>query len=433
MRCALLLRGYAILVVGSVVACAPGGAIRAIEHGDRAALRGALERREKAGDLSAAEAARLARAVAEHELRFAAPDQALDRVRDLRPCARALDGALADRMRVHDVAGAQAALARIDGHGLDLDAARAFVIDAAPAWRAVGVRALVRAEDRADRLQALLDPEPLVRRSAARAERDAPDAGDLAALAEAARVDPEPVVRVEALRAIAALSPLPGDSVALALRDLWTTGDDALREEIALAWAAPAVWARGGREALRWVVAAGRGSGVTEAAVAVLRHPDAEVHESLAAVAQLVSEIAVGSRAGRIQALAHAPLDRPPVLAAVQAAAGDEDMAVRVAALGRLASVHGARSLADLEALAQPGSAVAAQARLALAAAGDRRVQAWLEQDLAASDTADRLGAAVALATLGVATRAAPLLADESDEVRTRAACVILTGLRSSF
>ncbi len=376
------------------------------------------------------------------DLRSAPPAEATVRVRDALACAHELDDALAARMRVHDAAGADAALARIAGRGLSLGDARAFADDTDPHWRAVGARALVRTKDRDARLQALVDDDPLVRREAARAARDAADAADLTALGEAARLDPEPIVRTEAVRALAALPPTPGGQTADLLRDLWTGGDDGLREDIALAWASPSVWEAGGREALRILVAAGRGPGAIEAAAAVLRHADASIESVQAAIGQLARSIETGSRAARLQALAQAPLDRGELLDAVRKASSDEDLEVRVGALGRLAvregGAAGARTaqagdaVIALEALAQPGGAVAQRARFALASAGDRRVQAWIEGDLAASAPEDRLGAATALATLGVSARAAPLLADADPAVRVRAACTLVMAARSS-
>ena len=105
---------------------------------------------------------------------------------------------------------------------------------------------------------------------------------------------------------------------------------------------------------------------------------------------------------------------------------------MRVAALARLVDARDTRSAAlrDLEGLGQPGSPVASRARFALAAAGDRSVQAWIEADLAAPAPEDRLGAATALASLGVAARAAPLLADADAGVRMRSACTMILAAR---
>jgi HEAT repeat protein len=291
----------------------------------------------------------------------------------------------------------------------------------------------VRSDDHAARVQALLDPDPHVRRQAARAARDAADPGDLQALAEAARVDPEPLVRTEAVRAIAALSPLPGDVAANVLRDLWSAGDDGLREDIALAWAAPAVWNAGGQEALRIVVASDHGPGAVEAAAAILRHKDVSGDVAVAALAQLARAIEQGASATRQQAIAQAPLERAELLAAVRNAAEGDDDEVRVAALTRLVAgpSRGGGTMEKLEAFAQPGSPLSQRARFALASAGDRRIQGWLEQDLTSERSYDRLSAATALASLDASARAAPLLADIDPSVRVRAACTLLMAARS--
>jgi len=402
-----------------LVACVSSPAMHAAESGDRLALKSEVERREKAASLS------------NREVRVATGPDALERVRDAWSCAHELDGALAERMRTHDEAGAQAALARVDGRGLEVDELRQYLDDTSPRWRAAGTRALVRLEDHAARMRALLDPDPGVRRQAARACRDATDPNDLPPLAEAARVDPEPMVRTEAVRAIAALSPLPAEGAANALRDLWAAGDDGLREDIALAWAAPAVWGAGGREALRIIVASDHGPGAVEAAAAVLRHRDVTGDVAVAALAQLVRAIEQGSPATRQQAIAQAPLDRREVLAAVKAATEGEDTEVQVAALARLAEEKLPGAVEKLEALAQPGSPLSLRARFALASVGDRRVQSWLEQDLTSERPFDRLSAAMALVSLHASARAAPLLADLDPRVRVRAACTLLMAARS--
>jgi len=77
-----------------------------------------------------------------------------------------------------------------------------------------------------------------------------------------------------------------------------------------------------------------------------------------------------------------------------------------------------------------PTLEAAARARLALAYAGDVRIQAWIEQDLASSDPVRRVGAASALAALGRPARAVMLLTDPEASVRTRAACTMLVAAR---
>jgi hypothetical protein len=288
----------------------------------------------------------------------------------------------------------------------------------------------VRPEDRDARLRALVDPLPEVRRQAARASRDARAIEDLTLLAETARLDPEPLVRTDAVRAIAVLPETPDGTTAKLLHDLWTAGDDGLREDVALAWATPSVWNAGGREQLRLLLAEGHGSAAVEAAAAVLhRHqPGDEVTEE--AAAQMVRAIDQGARSTRLQAIAEAALDRADVLEAIRRASSEDDPELSVSALARLAEAKDSVAVSKLEPLAQPGSVVAVRARFALAAAGDRRVQAWIESGLASADENERLAAATALGSLGSPARAAPLLADAEPRVRVRVACTILMAAR---
>jgi HEAT repeat protein len=240
------------------------------------------------------------------------------------------------------------------------------------------------------------------------------------------------MVRTEAVRTIATLPAAPGSDVAVKLRDLWTGGDEGLREDIARAWAATPIWGAGGRDALRVVLAAGQGSAVVEGAAAVLRRKDADAEVTSLATGVMSRAIEGGSRRTRLQGIAEAPLDADhgsfrPVL---RKAVADDDLDVRVSALSRLAEAREGGAAEQLEVLAQPGASVAARARFALAEAGDRRIQLWLEQDLSAEAPETRLAAGTALAALGVAARAAPLLADADVSVRLRAACTLVGAAR---
>src|ERR1700722_4224032 len=106
-------------LLAGLAACAPSPAMRAAERGDREALKSAVDQRERAATLTNHEAESLALAVADREVRSATGPDAAERVHDAWSCAHELDGALADRMKTHDDAGAEAALARVDGRGLD--------------------------------------------------------------------------------------------------------------------------------------------------------------------------------------------------------------------------------------------------------------------------------------------------------------------------
>lgn len=421
-----------LLAIGAW-ACVVSPAERAAQRGDLTALRDVIAARERMGTLTNSEAARLAKTIAVREVAAAAGAEAVDRVRDARPCAHELDDALATRTRTHDAAGAQAALARLDAGTLRSEDARAFAGDRDAPWRAVSARGLVRAEDREARVRALLDPEPQVRRSAARAAREARDPADLEALVEAARVDPEPIVRTEAVRAVAALPSTSAPAIVDALKDLWRSGDDGLREDIVQAWCGAGLWASGGRDEINVLVASEHGPAVIEAAAAVLRRRGADAEVTQAAVAHIEREIAAGPIATRLQALAQAPMDRKELIAAVQhVAAQGNDLRVRVGALARLAEAKDSIATEELESLARPGSSAREPARFALATAGDRRVQAWIEADLGAERPELRLAAATELAALGLAGRGAPLLSDADPRVRVRAACTIILAVRGA-
>lgn len=451
----MILRRSALIwcLVASALGGCGGAAVDAAEAGDRARLRGLIDERHKAGELGNEEAARIARVVAEREVVTTKREEdALARLRETRPCAGDLGDALAERMKTRDGVGAEAALALLEDRRLSQSDARELVGDKDDRWRAVGTRALVREEDRKARQAAVLDPSPRVRRGALRASGEARDLGDLDLLLETARVDPEPMLRNEAVRAASAILRGAGDAakpraadLAMRLRDLWTSGDDALREEIAVAWALRPVFESGGREALRTTLAAGRGPGALAGAGVVLRQVPDDAELAPSARALLARTIDEGPHRDRLHAIFTAPLEGAMLEAVRKAAKADEvDLEVRVAALGRLLGSkpdHDA-SVKALEAIAGQGvkkgpplldprlRAHAERARLALASAGDLRVQAWIEEDLEAPEASRKLGAASALAALGRAGRAAPLLADADPSVRTRAACTILNGAR---
>ncbi len=442
---------WPVLVVGfsSSLAGACGGATRAMraaESGDLPTLRDQIGEGEREARLSLRETAELARAVASREILAAPPGAALDRVRELRACAPEVESALVARMKQKGAAGAEAALALLDAQRLGEWDVRSFVASDDADWRAVGVRSLTHAGDRGLRLQATVDPSPRVRRAALHAIAEVKDPEDAAAAFEAARVDPDPMVRTDAVRAMGSLA-RAGADVANRLRDLYATDDDALREDIGAAWASPAVFPNGGREALVVLLASDAGPGGLSAAGAVLREPEIRDAAVVAAArAALARAIASGSRRNRLHAIAVTPLAPKPhepetdvakTLAALREASRDEDLDVRVSALGRLAGDDAPRgdragAVTRLEALAgnADDESLASRARLALAHAGDVRVQAWIERDLASKDARVRLAAVDGLVALGRASRAAPALADPDASVRTRGACALLLAAR---
>ncbi len=438
------------LVLVAVAACG-SPALRAAEQGDSTKLRAEIAQKHDKGKLSNSEAADLARAVAEREITTAKDEAtALARLRETRACASELDDALESRMKTRDAAGAEAALSRLEDGKLSKGDARAWLDDADDRWRAVATRTLHRDEDRKRRQAAILDPSPRVRRSAIRAAAEAKDPTDLDLLFETARLDPELLLRNEAVRSMSAILRALDDKarpraarIAVDLRDVWTSGDDAIKEDVAVAWGLSPVFENGGREALRVALASTNGPGAIAAAGVVVRNAGKDTELVTSGSALLARTIIDGSRRDRLHALAVA---RPEglMLEAIRKAAQDDDREIKVPALARLLDSKPDREAAKKELYAIAGYGVkgggraddprglehAARARHELAAAGELRVQAWIEQDLAAPEPIRKTSAASALAALGRPARAAPLLADPDPSVRTRAACTMMVASR---
>ena len=418
------------LVAGIAVAgCASTPGLDAAERGDFAEMKSDIAPRYGSGRLTNDDAAKLARAVATHEVANAKGEEGRARVRELAACAHELDDAFADRMKTKDDAGAEAAQARIDAGNLDPDDARDWVADKSDAWRAVGVRGLVEEDDVLARQKAFVDPSPLVRRAAFRAAAEAKDPRDVSALADAARLDPDGLARTDAVRAMGQIG---GKRVVELLRDVWTHGDAPLRDDIALAYSADASWQAGGREELRLLIAAEKGADVLAAAAAVAReHPDdAEMRSS--SLALLARAIDRGTQKERLEALAISPL-APELLDSIQKASHDDgDAHVRVSALGRLTENPATRAdaMRSLEAFAAQKGENASRAKLILSEQGDVRIQAWIEGDLRSPEARDRISAVTSLAALGRSARGVLLLADPDPEVRTRVSCTLLAASR---
>jgi hypothetical protein len=432
----------AFCAAAALGACHESVALHAAERGDLATLRAQIDAGEHAATLSLAETAEISRAIAFREVTQANRDDAVARVRDVRGCAPELDDALAHVMKTMDAAGAEAAMARLDAGELSEGDARSFATSANDAWRAVGVRGLTREKDAEARRKALVDPSPAVRRAAVRAMQKAKDEGDLPVAFEAARLDPEPMVRTDAVRLMGLLG-RAGADVARKLSDLYPTADDAIREDIGAAWAAPGVFEHGGRAALRILLASEEGPGAISAAAAVLRESPKDPEIVKAARTELVRVMGSGPRRNRLHALAVVPLSGPApgsgteIVEALEQASRDEDQDIVLSALARLvssgvAAKDHASAVERLEAFAgkKDDPRLASRARQVLAGAGDVRVQAWIEEDLHAEDGAVRLSAVGALVSLSRGSRAAPVLADPDVSVRTRGACALLVAAR---
>lgn len=420
------------------------GLVAAAERGDRGAVSRGIAEAHARGELSDRRAADLGLAVARRELEIARGRDAVERLEDLSPCAAELDGTLAALAERRDEAGARAAMLRVESGAMSRAAAREWLGDGDDAWRAVAVRALTGPDDGPMRREALLAGSPEIRRAAVAASREAADRADLDALFEAARVDPDLLTRSQALRAIGEIARRTtgharesvGRSVAMRLRDLWSAGDDALRQDVAVGWVLSPTYEQGGREALGVYLGNPSATGRIAVAAAVLRNArDGSADREVAAAAEalLVRVLGEGSVRDRLHALAASPLTATLGREIAKLAASPAEPEVRVAAWSRLLESEPYRAQASRE-LVRHASVAAGdlgrRARHALASQRWLPVQAWIERDLRAPRALDRLAAAHALAELGRAARAAPLLVDDDASVRARVACVLVAAGR---
>ncbi|MCU0694465.1 MAG: hypothetical protein MUF54_24035 [Polyangiaceae bacterium] len=255
-----------------------------------------------------------------------------------------------------------------------------------------------------------------------RASAEASERDDVPALLDAARLDPNPLVRVTAVRA---LGGLPSKQVVLGLRDLWPAAADSARQAIVAAWSFPGMLEAGGRRELIWVAESEQGTPAIIAGGILIRVGGGARGPGLAALKKGMQTAVSRDRA---LATSMAPLDSPGFREVVKQAALELDPKVRVAALARLARDPAERndalqSLGQLAVSDRPG---ADWAREAMARAGDLRVTRLLMQDGKSPVPAKRRQAATSLLALGDVARAAFFLADGDVSVRTQTACEIL-------
>lgn len=416
----------------AVVGCARSASVRAAEAGSFDELRRVLSDELRRGALDADDVRAIARAVAEGEIARATPPSGLERLRELRTCARRLEEALDERAAGSDAVAIAAATMLFEAGLTEAERVKRYVAERGPdpsaALRALEARALVAADDGATRRARMLDGDQEVRVAALRAAIAAADPRDREAVLEAARLDPYPLARTLAIRAAGAIG---GDVVVLALRDLWALSDEPGREAIAEAWAAPRAIDAGGREQLLWAIATQRGAPAIAAARALVRIGGEGAGD---AVSFLLEAIRSSQSRDRVYAILSAPIEDPEVRAALAEARRDPDEAVVFAAHARILEAPprlvAARERADAVAwmmrLAAGASTRAVRARGVLARANVRAAVPLLERDVRSNEIPVREAAGIGLVDLGEIPRAALLLADPDPQVRTSVACAIL-------
>jgi hypothetical protein len=303
-----------------------------------------------------------------------------------------------------------------------------------PLWRRIGAMSLTSATDREERARALRDPSPLVRQGAALAAEAAHDARDTTELRDMMLADPDRVVRHIATTAWAHSVAEPNVSVQDAdifadqIADALPRVDAAERRSLAFAWLRMRSRSRRAQQHLQAFIGGRDGEGELMTAYTALVIADAGFDGEL-----------ISTSRGRISSCLRSGDAELQVLAARLAATLTDDFApdlealtlpgsinVQIAANVALANkpAHRAAALARLWVLAGSQQAGARGARVALASLGERKVQAWLEADLASGPDDARLAAVRALGALGRSSRALPLLTDP--QLRVAAACAML-------
>jgi HEAT repeat protein len=377
-----------------------------------------IARAERSGSLSEARIKDLARAVAEREIAGAQGAEGAEQMGLFRPCVAEVETALDERAARGDEAAAVATLLLFEaGKRRASDLVAKYRDADSGAFRALAARATLSPTHAELRRRYYTDPDERVRRAAFEAASKAPFSGQVADLAEAARLDPSPGNRA---RATQALGRIGNEPAVLGLSDLFASGDEQEQLAVLDAWSeAPSFGNGGERELGRALNRAGLVS--VSAASLLLRSREWRA----AAVAVLSRAIADGSDDERRLALMTAPLSEPSVQAALRKASKSPSPEVTPLVLARLGELPAerARAQAALEKLAQDKSDYGLEASYALASLGSSRALTRIERELSHERASRRLRAALTLARLGKQRRVTSRLADRDPFVRASLAC----------
>jgi len=410
-----------LVVILQTVACASLSASGHAERGEHEAMRRALLEDFRHGRLSQDALVDLASTVAEREVSTARGGKAVQRVQQVRLCARSLEDVLSDRAERDDEAAPYAAMALLMVDRGEPEAWRGRWGSEDPAWRAVAVRTLVEPEHGRRRRTAMLDPDELVRQAAVRAAEKAMDPSDRATLLDTARNDPNRLVRVTAVRALGWVAT---DQDVLAMRDLWASAPSPVQQALVAAWSFPGTLERGGKRELVWVAETQSGAPMVIAGGILMRMGGETRGVGLAALRKAMQH---GVARDRAMAIAMAPLSEPGMRELVQDLSEEAEPKVQVAALAKLAQSsdgdEARKRLGEIAVSEEPGNREAQQA---MARIGDARVTRLLLDHAKRADPKQRQEALRGFLALEDYARAAFFMADPKVALRTRAACEIL-------
>lgn len=443
------------MACGAIAAgCASGGAIRAAEAGDYAALRTSLD---GLGEVGLGDAQDIAERVLEREIETAQGPSGRRGLDALGACGKRVASSIDRRSQRDDELAAFAARLRLE---LGLAAPLAYaqrVDDPEPHWRAAAARSMTvpapAADDRErdDRVRAgiwrrklMLDPAGEVRIAALRAAVDAADPEDLPAVLEAARLDPEPEARLMAIQATGGIGTR---RAVLALKDLWPRSDEPVKMAIVGAWAAAARKPGQGapdrctaEDPHARCLALGQLQRISDlsdgmpslVASLELLHDTAPSEAATPegnAAAVIERMIDGASTRVRIEAILSAPLSWAHLVEAIVAASEAHEDRIAAAAFSRMTALGGAEretALAALREMAAGDGLAADAAKQALVDAADPQVVPLLAADVTSVSSTQRASTAERYAKLGQVRQALGFVADRDVAVRARAACAIL-------
>jgi len=429
------MRRLGILFLGLIGACATTPPVRTALEGNLAQLKHDIAEAQRKRQLDRATVVKLARAVAERELMSASGADGAARVRTLRPCARTLEGTIERRADSGDDVAAELTLMLVEMHAADREAlAKRFAQSSSGAFRAVAARALLKPGQTEQRRRFFDDPDERVRRAAFTAAREVHEPGELTALLEAARLDPDPASKSLAASAAGSIG---GQRAVLALKDIWAQADDSERIGIVDAWAERNSFVAGGERELAQAAESSGGLAPVSASLALARTFGSE---AAPANARLRRYIAEGSDDEKRLAISSAPLDEENARA-IEEASQKASPELRAVALARLSlaakyrsqAILGLRALANQKITSDAERHARDAAVRALARAGDPSVRATLVKDLNDPDPWTRKRAAEGLTDLDDYGDAATALGDDDASLRTDVACTILAREAPNF
>lgn len=405
-------------------------------RGDRAGLTREVEAEHKLGRISNDEARALAEEVVHSEISKASPADFSSRLNAVYGCSESAESAVRSQMSKEALWLEGANYLMRTGRA-SKGAYASYLDDAREGYQALATYSLTGSSDGDRRRRSLAHVSLNVRRAAARASLEARDERDIDVLLERSRLEPDPFVRADVLRAALAN---PSSKVVPALVELgFSRGDEQIRTEVLSAFATT-LFPKGGKEEFKRALAGDANESVLMASLLYLRSRaslskqdplEADVREM--ATSLVVDKLNRGTSREKSNALRLVPMTEPFLDGVRAAATKERDLSVRVLAWSKLMDVAQDRDGAKKSLLSVAGNnhgRITGQAELVLAERGDRAIQSWIEKELVEGDKERRLQAVRSLEALGVVARAAPLLLDQDATFRLRAACLIAASSR---